>query len=79
MRLFALTLFMQFFFGQAFAAPSDLYSKIRALEIYLQDQKDHEKYCPELEWEQPDINIYREKLETQLPSECPVPKEEETQ
>jgi len=70
---------MQFLLCQAAASPapaSDLYDKIKALEIFLEDKKNHEKYCPDLEWEQPNIGIYREKLESQLPAECPVPKEE---
>ena len=57
----------------------ELLDKIKALEIFLEDQKNHDIYCPEIGWEQPDINVYREKLESQLPDECPVPKKEETQ
>ena len=55
----------------------ELLDKIKALEIFLEDQKNHDIYCPEIGWEQPDITVYREKLESQLPDECPVPKKEE--
>jgi len=53
------------------ADPSgDLCDKVKALELFLQDQEDHEKYCPELEWEQPSIEVYRKILKSQLPEEC---------
>jgi hypothetical protein len=48
----------------------DLVKKMKALEIFLQDQEDHKEYCPKLEWEQPNIEVYREKMESQLPKEC---------
>jgi hypothetical protein len=48
----------------------DLKNDMKALEIYLKDQEDYEKYCPKLKWEQPDISVYKEKLKSQLPSEC---------
>ena len=48
----------------------DLKRDMKALEIYLQDQKDHKDHCPSLKWEQPAIEIYKEKLESQLPQEC---------
>ena len=41
-----------------------------ALEFYLQDKKDHEEYCPSLSWTQPSLEIYKEKLTSQLPEEC---------
>jgi hypothetical protein len=43
---------------------------VKALELYLQDQDDHEKYCPTEEWEQPEIDVYKEKLESQLSDFC---------
>lgn len=48
----------------------DLCDKMKALELFLQDQEDHKEYCPDLEWQQPEIETYREKLESQLPKEC---------
>tara|TARA_Y100001938_G_scaffold129476_1_gene184417 strand:- start:1356 stop:1559 length:204 start_codon:yes stop_codon:yes gene_type:complete len=55
----------------AFAEPEcDLAKKMKALEIFLQDQEDHEKFCPKLDWQQPAIEVYQEKLESQLPKEC---------
>jgi len=41
-----------------------------ALEFYLQDKKDHEEYCPSLSWAQPSLEVYKEKLTSQLPEEC---------
>ena len=48
----------------------DLVRNTKALELYLQDKDDYEKYCSHLPWEQPDIDIYKEKLETQLTEQC---------
>ena len=48
----------------------DLKRDMKALEIFLQDQEDHEKYCPKLKWEQPDISVYKKKLKSQLPEGC---------
>jgi len=48
----------------------DLCDKVKALELFLQDQEDHEEYCPKLEWDQPSIEVYKEKLKSQLPEEC---------
>ena len=48
----------------------DLKRDMRALEIYLQDKKDHEKYCPNFKWVQPDISVYKKKLKSQLPDGC---------
>ena len=41
-----------------------------ALEFYLQDKNDHEEYCPSLSWAQPSLEVYKEKLTSQLPAEC---------
>lgn len=48
----------------------ELCDKMKALELFLQDQEDHQEYCPDLTWEQPKIEVYREKLKSQLPEEC---------
>ena len=41
----------------------DLKRDMKALELFLQDQEDKEKVCPKLEWEQPDISVYKKELE----------------
>lgn len=48
----------------------DLKRDMKALELFLQDQEDKEKVCPKLEWEQPDISVYKKELESQLPEKC---------
>ena len=48
----------------------ELCDKMKALELFLQDQEDHQEYCPDLAWEQPKIEVYRKKLKSQLPEEC---------
>ena len=58
-------------FNSAIADPADdLKRDMKALELFLQDKEDHKEYCPNLKWKQPDIKIYKEKLKSQLPSEC---------
>ena len=42
----------------------------RALELYLQDQKDHEEHCPNIKWDQPALDIYKTTLSSQLPEGC---------
>ena len=42
----------------------------RALELYLQDKVNHKEHCPDLEWEQPDLDVYKETLTSHLPEEC---------
>jgi len=64
-----MTIFLLMTMG--FAEPEcDLARKMKALEIFLQDQEDHEEFCPKLNWEQPAIEVYQEKLKSQLPEEC---------
>ena len=48
----------------------DIKRDMKALELFLQDQDDHEKFCPKLKWEQPDIKVYKKELESQLPKNC---------
>ncbi|MAG26219.1 hypothetical protein CMI47_11740 [Candidatus Pacearchaeota archaeon] len=48
----------------------DLKKDMIALELFLQDQEDHAKYCPKLAWKQPDIEVYKKELESQLPEGC---------
>ena len=56
----------------AHAAPEcdDLKKDMIALELFLQDQDDKEKFCPNLDWAQPDIEVYKKTLKSQLPEEC---------
>ena len=57
--------------GEAAAQDSeDLKRDMIALELYLQDQKDHKEYCPTIQWEQPTITVYKETLKSQLPEGC---------
>ena len=49
---------------------SELERDARALEIYLQDKKDHEKHCPTLRWDQPPLDTYKKELTSQLPEGC---------
>ena len=54
-----------------YADPSDdLKRDIKALELFLQDQEDHDEFCPKLTWDQPDISIYKKELKSQLPKKC---------
>ena len=48
----------------------DLAKKMKALEIFLQDQEDHKEYCPKLEWDQPDIEVYKKDTKSHLPEKC---------
>lgn len=56
----------------ATAAPEcdDLKRDMQALEIFLQDKADKEEFCPNLNWEQPDISVYKKELKSQLPEGC---------
>ncbi len=49
---------------------SDIQRDALALELYLQDRKDHEDHCPEIRWNQPGLDVYKEKLMPQLPEGC---------
>ena len=58
-------------FSLAFAEPTDdLKRDMKALEIFLQDKEDKKTYCPKLKWEQPDIEVYKKTLKSQLPETC---------
>jgi len=41
------------------------------LEFYLKDKKYHERVCPNLDWNQPSLEIYKEQPKSYLPEECP--------
>ena len=49
---------------------SDIERDIKALELFLQDRKDHKDHCPSLKWDQPSISVYKSKLESHLPENC---------
>ena len=57
---------------------SDMVRDMTALELFLMDQKTHKEFCANLQWKQPAIDVYKEKLESQLSDECkeriPVPE-----
>jgi len=48
----------------------ELKRDMKALELFLQDQDDYENNCPKLKWDQPDIEVYKKQLKSQLPEEC---------
>jgi hypothetical protein len=49
---------------------SDLERDAIALELYMIDKVAHRDDCPELEWEQPPLDTYKETLVSHLPEEC---------
>jgi|TARA_R110001583_G_scaffold106672_1_gene255032 hypothetical protein len=49
---------------------SDIERDARALELYLQDKEDYEKYCPFRTWEQPPLSDYKKTLDSYLPEGC---------
>jgi hypothetical protein len=49
---------------------SELERNARTLELYLQDQEDHQTYCPEVQWNQPSLSTYKEQLRSHLPRGC---------
>ena len=58
-------------FSLAFAEPTDdLKRDMKALEIFLQDKEDKQTHCPKLKWQQPDIEVYKKTLKSQLPVAC---------
>ena len=42
----------------------------KALTLYLQDKKDHKKYCPEIDWKQPPLTTYKKDPKSYLPKDC---------
>ena len=64
-------LLMLLFGGDTAAEPCDeLKRDMIALELFMRDQVDKEDFCPKISWVQPDISVYKDKLESQLPKEC---------
>tara|TARA_R110002020_G_scaffold117110_2_gene267816 strand:- start:238 stop:456 length:219 start_codon:yes stop_codon:yes gene_type:complete len=54
------------------AAPEcdDLKRDMIALELFLKDKEDKKTNCPNLKWDQPDIEVYKKTLKSQLPGDC---------
>jgi len=48
----------------------DLERDTRALEFYLLDKKDHKEFCPEIDWNQPPLDTYKEEPKSYLPEGC---------
>lgn len=48
----------------------DLKRDTKALELFLQDKEDKQKYCPKWKWKQPPIEVYKKTLKSQLPKGC---------
>ena len=48
----------------------DLKRDMIALELFLKDKEDHKEHCPKLKWVQPDIDVYKKTLKSQLPEAC---------
>ena len=63
-------LFLLFSLSVAEEPTDEMKRDIIALELFLQDEVDHKKFCPEVCWEQPKLSVYKEKLESQLPEDC---------
>jgi len=49
---------------------SDIERDSKALELFLQDKKDHKDHCPNLKWDQPTISKYKATLKSHLPEGC---------
>ena len=49
---------------------SDVLTEMRVLELLLLDQNNYKKYCADIAWEAPTIEVYREKLTSLLPDSC---------
>jgi len=45
---------------------------LKGLEFYLRDKKLKKEYCPSLTWEQPGLEIYKNKPQSHLPESCKV-------
>jgi len=48
----------------------DIERDAKALVYYLQDKKDHQEYCPEIDWKQPPLTTYKKEPKSYLPEEC---------
>jgi len=56
--------------GDAHKGLKGLKNDMLCLELYLQDRKDHKEFCPEIEWEQPSMEVYKKDPRSHLPEDC---------
>ena len=65
-------MFMMLFSGDPLIAQNcdELKNDMIALELFLQDKKDHADLCPKISWTQPAIDTYKKELKSQLPEGC---------
>ena len=63
-------LFLTLALASAEETTDEIKRDMKALEIYLQDKKDHKEECPKISWKQPELSIYKKELKSQLPKEC---------
>ena len=63
-------IFMLLGFALASEPCDDLKRDMKALELFLKDEEDHKTYCPTLKWTQPEIEVYKKELKSQLPENC---------
>lgn len=65
-------MFMLLFGGEPIIAQDcdELKRDMTALELFLQDKKDHKEFCPKFSWIQPTIDVYKKELKSQLPEGC---------
>ena len=67
----AISIFMLSF---ASAAMTDNLTQLeidaKALELFLQDKKDHKENCSHIDWEQPPLSTYKKTLNSHLPDGC---------
>jgi hypothetical protein len=63
-------LFVAIFSTAAVQETDNLKRNMVALELFLRDQEDHKNYCPEIKWQQPNIEVYKKVLASQLPEGC---------
>lgn len=43
---------------------------MKSMELFLLDKTQYQEHCAGIKWEQPTIDVYKEKLVSQLPEEC---------
>ena len=52
----------------------DLRNDVAGLEFFLRDKKDYKTYCPQIPWEQPDLETYKTEPKSYLPKDCKTEK-----
>ena len=53
----------------------EMLSSVDAIEFFLQDKQDFERFCPKAQWEQPCLDDYKGEPKSYLPEGC-LPEEE---